>query len=238
MRSSPDLQGVLDGIGNIGGDIWGVITKVLPKNADGSVDWGKVGGDIVGFVKNHATDILAAASIANQAYRGAKADEYAGKAVKTAEDIYAAKKPLRDAGMAGMLKGGDAYKPDHSALNAMATTGSGNPFAGAKAAALPMGPTQGPATPQQPQRPTTVPQMPGGSPGGPQPFPIMPPVQSGPIANGPQDRTGMPAVPPLPMGPTAPPMPNVQKPRLALPMAPPVDPNNPDGTVPPMLRAM
>lgn len=210
--NNPDLSGVIQTIKNAGGDFIGFLTGFLPKNADGSIDWGKIGGDLTGFLSAHKGDILAAASVYESAQRQGKADKYGQMAIDSATKAYDAKAPLRDAGIAGML---DPSKgaPDISALKTqagqtgqlraplpmsggtnlpniqnVAGAGSGNPFA----KALPMA--------QAPQMPK--PQTAGPLPLSPQPgFPTNTPPTSPPVdAQHPIAPPNKPTIQPLPIG--------------------------------------
>ncbi len=174
---NPDLSGVLGTIQSIGGDVAGFLGQFLPHNADGSVNWGGIAGDIGSFLSQHKGDILAAASVYESAQRQGKADKYAQDAIDTAKGAYDAKAPLRAAGQAGMLNP-SAGAPDLTALKTMAAgtgqqraplpmaggsnlsniqtvagSGSGNPFA----KALPM--AQAPQMPQIP-KPAQAPPLP------------------------------------------------------------------------------
>lgn len=65
-------------------------------------------GDIGGFLKDHAGDALAGFNVYDAAKRQGQADKYAQTAYDTANDAYAAKAPLRAAGIQGMLGAGMA----------------------------------------------------------------------------------------------------------------------------------
>lgn len=119
LQSALNAAGIWGTIQDLGGDVWNVIAKIFPKNADGSIDWGKIGSDVVGFVKDHGKDILTAAAAYNQYQRQGKADALGQQAVDTATQHYNANAPLRDAGRAGMLNP-QANTPDISALKTKA----------------------------------------------------------------------------------------------------------------------
>jgi hypothetical protein len=188
LQTNPDLAGVWDTIKNAGGDVWGTITQFLPKNADGSINWGAVGGDVIGWVKNNASTIVQGVGVYNAAQRQGQADKYAKDAYQQVQDRYAAKEPLRVAGMAGMLDPGK-NTPDLTSLRTIAGPNSGNPFApktlppapGA-AGALPvagMPSGGGPPTPTVNGAPPGPVFMPGGDQTAPRPLPIQRPPQPG-----------------------------------------------------------
>ncbi len=203
---NPDLSGVLGTIASIGGDVAGFLGQFFPKNADGSINWGGIAGDIGSFLSQHKGDILAAASVYESAQRQGKADKYGQMAIDSATKAYDAKAPLRDAGIAGML---DPSKgaPDLSALKleagqtgqqraplpmaggsnlsniqTVAGSGSGNPFA----KALPM--AQAPQMPQVP-KPAQAP-----------PLPMAPPSAGPPDVQHPMTPPNKPTLPALPIG--------------------------------------
>lgn len=186
LRGNADLAGIWDTIKNAGGDVWGIVSKVLPHNADGSINWGGLVGNVAGWIHDHKKDILDALSVYNSYSRQNKGDQLGQEAVDLAKQRYAAQEPLRVAGMAGML---DPTKntPDLSALatagqrganlqapiplanstmnfnNAQQIAGprSGNPFAPKTAAPLPIArppmPTIPPAGPVMPSKPGALP---------------------------------------------------------------------------------
>lgn len=78
----------------------------------------KIGGTILNNPLETAGGIAAGVSAA-QAYK--RAGDYEGKAIKTKEQSYAERAPLRQRGVAGMLK--DTSQPHHDLLNEQ------NPFA-------------------------------------------------------------------------------------------------------------
>lgn len=82
---------ILDKLGPLGGFAKGL----LPKDADGSVNWGSVLG-------NAAKYGLPALGAVQASRTQGKADAYRDKAIKLAEAEYAAKAPLRTMGMAGL----------------------------------------------------------------------------------------------------------------------------------------
>lgn len=168
LQAALSAAGIWGTIQNLGGDIWGTIAKVLPKDANGNIDWGKLGGDIVGWVKNNKDTILSGLNVYNQYQRSQKSDEYAQKAVDLKQKSFDAKEPLRLAGQAGMLNP-QANTPDISNLRAMANRAptqmalpvglntqnaqnaqriagpqSGNPFSTALPVAPPSTPANGP----------------------------------------------------------------------------------------------
>lgn len=209
LQSALDAAGIWGTIQNLGGDVWGIISKILPKGADGGVDWGKLGGDIVGWVGAHKKDIVDAVSAYSSYQRQNKADQLGKEAVDMAKQSYAEKAPLRVAGQSGMLNP-QANAPDLSSLKAgipqptiaplpvagqnqnmrnaqgIAGPGSGNPFAKPLPVApiTPTGPTGGASGPP-------IPGMPGGgaSPAAPSPMrPIAPSAPRPlPVAGTPQN---------------------------------------------------
>lgn len=203
LQNAFSAAGVWDTIKNIGGDVWGVIAGLLPKNADGSIDWGGALKDVGSWVKDNKDTILQGLSAINQYQRSQKSDEYAKRALDLATKSYDAKAPLREAGQAGMLNP-QANTPDLSALgaqgqaglgymapspiplakgnlaNAQQLAGAGNPFA----KRLPLAPPA--PTPQAPAIPTlplaTMPVKPP-TPGAPIPqTPGAPPTAALPLA--------------------------------------------------------
>lgn len=208
---NPDLAGVIQTIEGWGGDVKDAITGLLPKNADGSIDWGKVGKDVGSYIKNNASTILSGLNAYNQYERQNKSDALAQDAFNTAKQQYADKQPLRDAGMAGML---DPSKnaPDLTQLGKLATAGSAitapkpiplagsgvsnlqsvaanNPFAPQKPIPLAGGPSN--STPQAPATPIPL---------APQPY-----VPSKPTGSTATPVTGTPGSPVAPLAP--PPLP-------------------------------
>lgn len=194
IHTNADLAGIWDTIKNAGGDVWGIVSKVLPKNADGSVDWGKIGGDVVGFIKNNYKDILAGLSAYNSYQRQDKADALGQKAFDLATERYKTQEPLRIAGQAGMLDPSKST-PDLSQLGAMSQNGltqqaalplaapktnlnnaqqiagpnSGNPFAPKGPSALPIAsaptmPAPMAPTPYTPSKPGALPLAPAAPP--------------------------------------------------------------------------
>lgn len=122
LQSALSAAGIWDTVQNIGGDVWGVISKILPKNADGSIDWGGALKDIGSWVKDNKDTILQGLSAVNQYQRSQKSDEYAKKALDLATKSFDEKAPLRAAGQAGMLNP-QANAPDISALRAQGQNG-------------------------------------------------------------------------------------------------------------------
>lgn len=160
--------GALGSIPGLGG-LEGAIAKIPGGSAVmEAFKSGKVPiGSLLGFLKDHAGDILAAGNVVEAALRQGKADSYANKAYNTANDAYTAKAPLRMAGIEGMLH---PQTPDISSLRSLATTRSGNPFA----RGLPMA---GGATPTPPVAPPV-----GAAPG----LPMAPPRTTPTGPNGPR----------------------------------------------------
>ena len=223
LRTDPDLSGVWQTIQNLGGDVWGVLTKFLPKNADGSVDWGKVGSDVNKWVKENAHTIIEGAAAVANYQRQQKADEYAKQGLDLAKQRFAENEPLRTAGRSGMLNP-MANAPDLSSLKNIAGAGSGNPFAGApiplRNAAPRMPATAPTAAPAAPSIPLT-PQAPR-----PVPIPNTPPSHAIPLSG----LTQAPSVAPLapPNAPT--PAPNGGMPMLSaqpIPLRTPMQPPKP-----------
>lgn len=128
LRTDKDLSGVWDVIQRTGSSIWDTISNFLPKNADGSIDWGKVGGNVVGWVKDNAQTIIDGASAVANYQRQQQSDKYAKQGLDFATKNWDTNQPLRDAGRAGMLDP-TQHAPDLSSLKSLSTTGSGNPFA-------------------------------------------------------------------------------------------------------------
>jgi hypothetical protein len=131
-RNSPDLAGIFQTIGDDVGKVGDFLGQFLPHSQDGSIDWGKVGGDIVGFLHDNAKTIINGLSAYEQYQRQGKADAYLQQALngipgtdyKGAIANYSAKQPLRDAGQAGMLNP-RANTPDLSALKTQGQAGAG-----------------------------------------------------------------------------------------------------------------
>lgn len=123
LQNAFSAAGVWDTIKGLGSDVWGVISSVLPKNADGSVNWGAIGSDVVKWVKDNKDTILAGLKAYNDYGRSKKSDEYAQKALDLAEKTYASKEPLRTAGMAGMLNP-SANAPDLTSLKTQGQQGA------------------------------------------------------------------------------------------------------------------
>lgn len=192
-----------------------------PSSGDDGSDGGSsIFGEILGFVKNHAGDIVSALgdfakkygttaleayNIYQAAQRQAKSDQYGQDALNTSKDAYNAKAPLRASGIAGLLDP-KAGTPDLSAITKLSTTNSGNPFArGGALPVAPLNPMQHPEVSQPTDIHNTLPVAPSTMhftpDAGPPPPPQTPP--------GPQQIT-KPSVPPV--GP----------PRV-LPIAPPPD---------------
>lgn len=181
LRTDPDLAGIWQGITNAGGDVWGVLKNVLPKNADGSVNWGAIGSDVAGFLKNNSKTILDGLAAYANYQRQNKSDAYAKQALQMAQDTYNQNAPLRDQGRANMLNP-SANTPDLSAIKALATQNSGNPFA----KGLPMASIA--TKPGQVVPPIPAPQSPGAPSGAPSPrLPMAPPQQplTNPVPTGP-----------------------------------------------------
>jgi hypothetical protein len=236
--NSPDLAGILGTIKNAGGDVIGAITSVLPKNADGSVNWGAVGSDLVGFIKDHGKDILSGLTAYENYSRRNKADQLGQQALKDAETAYNApgQVALRTAGTAGMLDP-SAKAPDLTRLGTMATagqglaapqpiplgqsranlstvagSGSGNPFA----KALPMAPP--PTAPSLPTPATPAPYLPSKPQGA-------IPMAGGPVTPGtppvaPSGPVGGPPTPPAMLPPGARNAPALASPIPLAPQAP------------------
>lgn len=122
LQSALSAAGIWGTIANIGGDVWGTVEKILPKNADGSIDWGGALKDIGSWVKDNKDTILQGLSAVNNYQRTQKSDQYAQQALAGAKEAYDAKAPLRLAGQAGMLNP-QANAPDISALRAQGQNG-------------------------------------------------------------------------------------------------------------------
>lgn len=199
LQNAFTAAGVWDTIKGLGDGAWDFIAKVLPKNADGSIDWGKAGADAWKWVKDNKQTILDGLSAYNAYQRQNQSDKWATEGLDLAKQEWERKAPLRDAGMAGMLDP-MSRTPDLSALSAqgqnglgvmapipiapstanlnaaqkIAGPGSGNPFG---KAALPVAPIAPPSSPTG---------MPSTPPVGPRPLtprPITPlPVAGRPTA--------------------------------------------------------
>lgn len=115
IQNAFSAAGIWDTIQNIGGDVWGAISKILPKNADGSVNWGAIGSDVVKWVRDNKDTIIQGLNAYNSYERSQKSDKYAQQALDAATKEYAGKQPLRDAGQAGMLNP-QANTPNLTAL--------------------------------------------------------------------------------------------------------------------------
>ena len=103
-------------------------------------------GWAVDFLKNHGSDLLQGAGVADAAYREMQADKYATQAFKMAQDAYNAKAPLRAAGIAGM----QAPTANPFSTNQYGAAGPPNP------APIPMG-TAAPRPPAGPNVPFGTP---------------------------------------------------------------------------------
>ena len=170
------LGGLAGGAGASGaaGGLEGAIAKI-PGGSE-ILDAIKSGAaplsSLLGFLKDHSGDLLAAANVAEAAMRQQKADKYATNAVNTATDAYNAKAPLRMAGINGMLH---PTTPDLSSLRTLAGSRSGNPFARSlPMAGMPMagGASFTAPTPTVNGAPPGPVFMPGGSQTAPRPLPI------------------------------------------------------------------
>lgn len=205
VRTNPDLAGVWQTIQGLGGDVWGTISNFLPKNEDGSIDWGKVGTDVVGWVQKNAQTIIQGAAALENYNRQKKSDEYAQKGLDFIHNdkgtgVYDLNAPLRDAGRAGMLNP-TANAPDLSNLKRLATTGSGNPFAGAPMPLNQQAPRSAPPISLTPRAPVT-PQMPH-----PVQTPVTPPLSlQGPTPSPAPTGSMMPPPPATPGDPSQPPI--------------------------------
>lgn len=124
LRTDKDLSGVWQTIQGLGGDVWGVLTSFLPKNPDGSINWGAVGTDVVKWVKDNAQTIIEGAGAVANYQRQQKADDYAKQGLELAKQRFAENAPLRDAGRSGMLNP-TANAPDLSGLRSISSV---NPF--------------------------------------------------------------------------------------------------------------
>jgi hypothetical protein len=199
IQSAFSAAGIWDTIKGLGGDVWGVIAGLLPKNADGSIDWGGALKDVGSWVNNNKDTILQGLAAYNAYQRSQKSDEYANKAIEGLTKSYAAKEPLRVAGQAGLLNP-QANTPDLSALSTAGQRGSsltaplpvapnatnftnaqqlagplsGNPFA--KALPVAHAPTPTPIAPPLPAPPIPVAQIPSTPPITPSPTPAPLPV--------------------------------------------------------------
>ena len=101
LQNALSAAGIWDTIKGLGGDVWAAVSKILPKNADGSIDWGGALKDVGSWVKNNKDTILQGLAAYNNYQRSQKSDEYAQQALAGAKEAYAAKEPLRVAGQAG-----------------------------------------------------------------------------------------------------------------------------------------
>lgn len=203
VQANPDLEGVIQTLGGWGSDAWTWITQALPKNGDGSVNWGAVGGDIAGFITKNASSLLKAgldvASVINQSQRSAKSDAYAQQAKQELTDQWNANAPLRAAGQAGMLNPG-ANTPNLSSLGAQGQQGQG------LQASLPV------ANGQQAAGLANLHQLAG--PGSGNPF-----AKALPVMGGPSSTPGMPSSAPssTPSGPGSGALPVAGPPSVSLP---------------------
>ena len=206
LRTDPDLAGVWQTIQNLGGDVWGVLTKFLPKNADGSIDWGKVGSDVNKWVKENAHTIIEGAAAVANYQRQQKADEYAKQGLDLSKQRFAENAPLRDAGRAGMLNP-TANAPDLSSLRSISSV---NPFSRgpipltppAHAAPAPM---PGPAAPIPIQAPAAPHPSPvGTSPSHVIPLSLAPTPAAAPALPSAAPKPGAPPIPLTGMKPQAP----------------------------------
>lgn len=212
IQSAFSAAGIWDTIVGLGGDVWDVVSKILPKDAGGNVDWGKIGSDAIQWVKDNKDTILEGLSAYESYQRQQKSDQYAQQGLDLATKEYAGREPLRIAGQAGMLDP-SAKAPDLSALKTQAAgtgqlraplpmsggtnlpniqtvagAGSGNPFA----KALPMA-----QAPQMPKPQTAGPLPLSPSPG----FPTNTPPSSPPVdAQRPMVPPDKKTIQPLPIG--------------------------------------
>lgn len=106
IQSAFSAAGIWETVQNLGGDVWGAISNILPKNKDGSIDWGGALKDIGSWVSSHKADILDGLNVYNQYERSQKSDKYAQQALDLAKERYDSQAPLRTAGQAGMLAPG------------------------------------------------------------------------------------------------------------------------------------
>ncbi len=199
-----------------------------PAGGTGGTDWlgelASVGGDIGALIKKYGPTALEGVNIALAAKQQSTAQNYATGALKTTQDLFNAKQPLRTAGQAGMLNP-SANTPNLSNIRQLSTAGSGNPFAKAlpvAGAAVPFGASNQPAlpvdhngySPPPPGAPGTIPQhyVPGAQ---------VPTLGAGGLPNGPTQPTPTLPVAPSPAPPpgiTMPPLPGGPR-RLTLPVA-------------------
>lgn len=140
LAGIPGLSGLEGAIAKIPGG-----SEILAAVKSGAAH----AGDLLGFLKDHSGDLLAAVNVYEAAQRQGKADKYANLAFDTANNAYNAKAPLRMAGIEGMLH---PQTPDISGLRSLATARSGNPFARGLPMAAP--PMAGGATPIPPVAPS------------------------------------------------------------------------------------
>lgn len=122
IQNALSAAGVWDTIVGFGGDVWDTISKILPKNADGSIDWAGALKDVGSWVKDNKGLILDSFNAVNQYQRSQKSDQYAKQALDLATQHYNDKAPLRAAGQAGMLNP-QANAPDISGLRAQGQNG-------------------------------------------------------------------------------------------------------------------
>ena len=122
LQNALSAAGIWDTIKGLGGDVWAAVSKILPKNADGSIDWGGALKDVGSWVKNNKDTILQGLAAYNNYQRSQKSDEYAQQALAGAKEAYAAKEPLRVAGQAGLLNP-QANAPDLSGLKTQGQAG-------------------------------------------------------------------------------------------------------------------
>lgn len=228
-KSNPDLAGVIQTIGDDIGSVVGFLGKFLPHNADGSVDWGGIAGDIGGFLKDNAKTIINGLSAYEQYQRQGQSDKYLQEALngipgtdyKGAIANYAAKQPLRDAGQAGLLNP-RANTPDLSSLKAQGQQGA------TLQASLPM------ANPNQAQGMANLRNLAGANSGN--PFGSTLPLATASTAPGmpsvtPPGQTGQtthPTLPIAPQGPSLNPVPvppgGPQPGQIQTPVLPPIGP--------------
>lgn len=202
------------------------------------IDWGglikQYGGDIgkalSAAVSKYGTTALEAWNVYNAAQRQTEADNYATSALNGtpgqpgtgAIAQYAAKQPLRTAGIAGMLNP-SANAPDLSSLKTLAGANSGNPFA--RGGALPVA-GQGRPISAGPVNNTPTPSVPAGPMGGQTLFGGTLPVAGSSPASQLQGMANSAAPQQAPTNPTlpvaqTPQTPTLQKPQVpTLPFAP------------------
>lgn len=163
-----------------GGGITGFLNGLIPRNKDGSIDWGALGSDAISGL-----------SAINAYQRQQAADKYANLGLDFAKQTYADNAPLRAAGRSGMLNP-MANAPNLSGLRSIATTGSGNPFAGAP---IPLrNAMPAPSAPQMPPARPPIPITPQAQ--HPVPIPTTPPSHLIPLSGASQAPTAAPSAAP------------------------------------------